>query len=80
MTTDRLRTALARKPFVPIILKTTGGREYRVDHPELVSFSPGGRTINLWVSDDAGMWIDVLMIESIHVINNGHGKQRRRSA
>ncbi len=80
VTSDRLRLALNAKPFVPVVLKTTGGREYRVNHPELVSFSPGGRVVNVWVEKDAGVWIDVLMIESIHVVDNGQGKQRRRSA
>lgn len=80
MTSEHLRAALTRKPFVPIVPKTTHDREYRVDHPELVSFSPGGRTINLWVTGNAGMWIDVPTIESIHVLSNGHSKPRRRSA
>ncbi len=77
MTADQLKSALTAKPFSPVVLKTTGGREYRVEHQELVSFSPGGRVINLWVGHDSGVWIDVLTIESVHRENGETGGLRR---
>jgi hypothetical protein len=76
MTTDQLKAVISKRPFAPVVLRTTGGREYRVEHPELVSFSPGGRVVHMWVAPDAGVALDVLMIESIH---EGEPRRRRRA-
>ena len=78
MTSDQIREALKASPFQPFELLTTGGRRYLVDHPELAILSPNGRTMFVYVTPEAGMFIDVLMIESINFITKG--KRRRRSA
>jgi hypothetical protein len=78
MTSDQIREALRASPFRSFELYTTGGRRYVVDHPELAVLSPNGRTMFVYVTPDAGMIIDVLMIESINFI--GDGKRRKRSA
>ncbi len=77
MTTDQIRAALKGQPFRPFVVKTTGGREYRVNHPETAILSPGGRTLFVFISPEAGVALDVLMIESIHF---GEPGKRRRSA
>lgn len=78
MTSDQIRAALRAEPFKPFELRTTGGRRYRVDHPELAVLSPSGRTMFVFITPDAGMTVDVLMIESINFLSNG--RRRRRSA
>ncbi len=78
MTADQFRAALRAEPFKPFEVKTAGGRQYLVDHPELAVLSPSGRTAYLFVTPDAAAIIDVLMIESINFVNNG--RRRRRSA
>lgn len=78
MTSDQIRVALRAEPFTPFELRTTGGRRYLIDHPELAVLSPSGRTVYLFVTPDAAAIIDVLMIESIKFVNNG--RRRRRSA
>lgn len=78
MTRDQIIQSLNAEPFRPFVIKTTGGRKFRVDHPELMVLSPGGRTAYIFVSEDAAAIVDVLMIESINFRSNG--KRRRRSA
>lgn len=78
MIAAQLKASLDVRPFRPLTIRTTGGREYRTDHPELASFSPGGRVMHLWIAEDAGIDIDVLMIESVHPSQNGTRRPRRR--
>lgn len=79
MTSDRIRAALRAEPFRPFVLRTTGGRDLNVAHPELLILSPNGRTLVLFGNDDQMDIVDVLMVESIHVGRNGK-TWRRKSA
>lgn len=79
MTSEQVRTALKDQPFRPFVLKTTGGREYAVNHPETAILSPGGKALFVFIAPDAGIILDVLMIESIH-FGESAKKNRRRSA
>lgn len=78
MTSNEIRAAVKSEPFRPFVLRTTGGREHTVHHPEWVMLSPSGRTLVVVGSDDAFAVVDVLMIVSINFITNG--KHRRKSA
>ncbi len=78
MNSNEIRAAARSEPFRPFVMRTTGGREYTVHHPEWVMLSPSGRTLVVAGSDDAFAVVDVLMIESINFISNGRG--RRKSA
>jgi hypothetical protein len=78
MTSNEIRSAVKAEPFRPFVLRTTGGREHTVHHPEWVMLSPSGRTMVVVGPDDAFAVVDVLMIESINFVANGKG--RRKSA
>ena len=43
--TDEVRKHTHAVPFVPFLIKTSDGRQYRVKHPDYVAFSPKGRAI-----------------------------------
>lgn len=76
MLPDAVRTRLAASPFRPFVLRLASGTHYEVRHPELVSVSPGGRHLILWIDDNRYVDIDVLLIESVEQSNG----RRRRSA
>jgi hypothetical protein len=76
MTSNEIRAAVRSEPFRPFVMRTTGGREYTVHHPEWVMLSPSGRTLVVVGSDDAFAVVDVLMIESINFISNGRGRKK----
>lgn len=79
MIPDAIKSRLRTSPFRPFVMKMGSGDTYLVRHPELVSLSPGGRRLILWVGDDQAVDLDVLLIESIQdSTRNGQG--RRRSA
>lgn len=77
MVADTIREALRAQPFRTFTMRTAGGREYRIDHPELAALSPGGRVLVVFTTADGAVTIDTLMIESMH-FENGKGNGRRR--
>ncbi|HWB19848.1 MAG TPA: hypothetical protein VG711_06080 [Phycisphaerales bacterium] len=79
MTSNQIRDALRAQPFLPFVLKTTGGRQYRVDHPELAILAPSGRTMSVVSSADTFAILDVLMIESINIIKGGKSGRWKRA-
>lgn len=48
MTTDRLRNAIAARPFRPFAIHLADGNKLRVPHPDFVSLSPAGRTLVIY--------------------------------
>jgi hypothetical protein len=79
MIPDAIKDRLAVRPFKPFALKLGSGEKFVVRHPELVSLSPGGRRMILWVGNEKAVDIDVLLIESLQDAG-GNGHQKRRSA
>jgi hypothetical protein len=79
MIPDAIKSRLNNAPFKPFELRLTSGVKYVVPHPEMVSLSPGGRQMILWIIDNAYVDIDVLLVESITQAD-GRGPRRRKSA
>jgi hypothetical protein len=74
VTIERIREAHQARPFKPFTLRTGGGREYSVRHPEFMAMTPGGRTVIVTHNEESVEMIDLLLVESLHF--NGHGKNR----
>lgn len=77
MTTKELERAHKTAPFRPFLLRMAGGRAIRVDHPEMMSYAPGGRTTVVFKRNGDFEIIDLLLIESIEVLNGKGGGSRR---
>jgi hypothetical protein len=79
MTIEQIQKAQQASPFRPFKLRTGGGREYVVSHPEFISFLKPTRM--LWVYDatveDAGDIVDAMLIESIHFDAPSTSDERR---
>lgn len=81
MTADELKKALRAQPFRCFALRTVGGVTLRVEHPEFVALSPGGRTIAVYSTDaNAFEILDTLMIEALVFTGEGGADEKRRSA
>lgn len=79
MIPDAIKSRPTASPFKPFVLKMGSRDTYTVNHPELVSVSPGGRRMILWTGEEQSVDLDVLLVEPLgDAKNNGHG--RRRSA
>jgi len=79
MTVERIREAHETRPFKPFTLRTGGGREYAVRHPEFLALTPSGRTIIVTHGEESVEMIDLLLVESIHFDTNGQRRPRRRA-
>jgi hypothetical protein len=81
MTPTRIREALQAKTFHPFTIKTTGGRKFSIKRPKMAWLHPGGRTMFVASSPEAAAIVDMLMIEPINVLSNGHrgGDANRRN-
>jgi hypothetical protein len=74
MTVEQIRKAQQARPFKAFTLRTGGGREYHVPHPEFLFITPPGRTIIVADTDGAVELLDLLLVESLHF--DGGRRQR----
>ena len=59
-TREQVRLLQTSQPFRPFLVKLADGRQFRVDHPELVSCSKNGREMAL--HDDDGMHVIEMLL------------------
>ena len=60
-----IRRLLAKRPFVPFTIVTTGGSRYRVPTSEHSSIDPQTSRVVVWLDDGSGIIIPGLHIASI---------------
>lgn len=65
MTSNQMRDILSAKPFLPFTIHLADGDALRVNHPELLTLSPGGRTGIVWTSDERFQIFDVLLVTEL---------------
>ncbi len=79
MTVEQLRKTHQAQPFEPFVLRTADGREFQVNHPEVLAISPIGRTVVVMTPDGTHDVIDLLLVASIHMTNHARPRRRKRS-
>jgi hypothetical protein len=67
MTTKEVERAHKATPFRPFLLRMAGDRFIKVDHPEMMSYAPDGRTTVVYKANGDFEIVDLLLIESIEV-------------
>ena len=65
MIVDQIRLAREANPFLPFTIHVADGRSHRVPHRDYLSMSPGGRTVIVYESDEAGHILDSLLITEL---------------
>jgi hypothetical protein len=65
MTIEQLRGLHQAQPFRPFTMHLADGRSIRVPHQEVLSHSPGGRTVIVFHADESFTIIDLLLVTSI---------------
>ena len=61
--TDEVRKLMNAEPFVPFLIKTSDGKQYRVKHPDYVAISPKGGRITVYADEEAGT-----MLSALHMV------------
>jgi hypothetical protein len=67
MTIEQLRNIHSARPFRPFSIHMGDGRSFRVEHPELLSYSPTGRTVIVHQSGDGFSILDLLLATELEV-------------
>ena len=63
--TDEIRKHLDAVPFVPFLIKTSDGKQYRVKHPDSVAISPkGGRGV-VFADEEASTTLSALHMVAV---------------
>ena len=73
--TDDIREYLAARPFVPFIVYTADGREYKVPTAEHAFVSPRGTRVTIFSDDDTSHLLPGLLISGVKVMANGRRKK-----
>jgi len=71
MIVELLRLAREANPFRPFTVHLADGRSHRVPHRDCLSMSPGGRTVIVYESDEAGHILDSLLITELSIDKPG---------
>jgi hypothetical protein len=66
---DGIKEVLHQTPFRPFVIRMTSGKEYVVEHQDLIGASKTYRRLYVAINEDDRVDIlDTLMIESLHYI------------
>jgi hypothetical protein len=68
VTHDQLFTLMRSAPFRPYRLKTAGGRDVAITHPEAIAYG-GERTVLVVLPGDRWEILDIDLIESVEGTN-----------
>ena len=63
--TDEVRRLMHAEPFVPFVVKTSDGKQYRVKHPDYVAISPKGGRITVYADEETSTMISALHIVAV---------------
>ena len=61
--TDEVRRLRHAEPFVPFLIKTSDGRQYRVKHPDYVAISPKGGRVTVYADEETST-----MLSALHMV------------
>ncbi len=61
--TDIVRKMMNAEPFMPFLVKTSDGKQYRVKHPDYVAISPKGGRITVFADEETGT-----MLSAFHIV------------
>jgi hypothetical protein len=63
--TDEVRRLMHAEPFVPFVIKTSDGKQYRVKHPDCVAISPKGGRITVYADEETSTMLSALHMVAI---------------
>jgi hypothetical protein len=80
VTIEQLRATQMARPFEPFTLHLADRRKYRINHPDIISSHPLGRTIIVYkpgLNGDLEI-LDLLLVVGIEVHKSRSSRRRRR--
>jgi hypothetical protein len=65
--TAEVRKLIHAEPFVPFLIKTSDGKQYRVKHPDYVAISPKGGRIVVFADEEASTTLSALHMVAVEL-------------
>jgi hypothetical protein len=80
MTTEQLYKVHRVRPFQPFSIRLGDGQSLRVEHPEMLAYTPKSRTAVVYRKDGSFEIIDLLLVTGldVHAPRNGRSPAKRR--
>jgi hypothetical protein len=66
--TDDVRKLLHAEPFVPFVIRTSDGKQYRVKHPDFVAISPKGGRITVYADEETSTMLNALHMVAVSAL------------
>jgi hypothetical protein len=66
--TDEVRRLMNAEPFTPFFVRTSGGRQHRVKHPDYVAISPKGGRVSLYDDEETTTTLSALHIVGVETV------------
>jgi hypothetical protein len=63
--TDEVRRLINAEPFVPFLIKTSDGKQYRVKHPDYLAISPKGGRVTVYADEEVSTMLSALHIVAV---------------
>ncbi|MEO6753117.1 MAG: hypothetical protein ABIP85_15165 [Chthoniobacteraceae bacterium] len=63
--TDEVRKLVNAEPFVPFLIKTSDGKQYRVKHPDYLAISPKGGRITVFADEEVSTTLSALHMVAV---------------
>jgi hypothetical protein len=73
--TNDIRQLLTARPFVPFVVHTADGQEFKIPTAEHAQVSPRGTRLTIWNDDDTWHLLPGLLISGVKVSANGRRKK-----
>jgi hypothetical protein len=77
MNVEQLRKMHQARPFEPFVIYLADGRSLDVDHPELLGFTPSGRTFGVGMPDETIEIVDLLLVTSLKPKSNASSRKSK---
>ncbi len=63
--TGEVRKLMNAQPFVPFLIKTSDGKQYRVKHPDYVAISPKGGRVTMFADEEVSTTLSALHMVAV---------------
>lgn len=73
--TDEVRKLMHAEPFIPFLVKTSDGKQYRVKHPDYVAISPKGGRLTVYADEETSTTLNALHVVAVEPLR---GRSRLR--
>ena len=72
MHAESIKELLHTAPFAPFHVHVADGKSYLIDHPDLVWFTQGGRTMFVATGGERFAMVDTMLISRAEPVDSAH--------